>query len=131
MHNNSPIQQVKISVSIESNAKRVGSSNGLYKQRQALVEHPYGTMKRQWGFNHIITTRGIDRASSDAGLITLAYNLRRLFNLLGSKFTTLWSTIFNLEKANKTIYSPFRALSSLAMFLSVIYTSNTLIDSSR
>ena len=29
----------------------------IYKQRQAIVEHPFGTMKRQWGFDHIITKK--------------------------------------------------------------------------
>ncbi|MEB2778708.1 hypothetical protein SYJ56_25595, partial [Algoriphagus sp. D3-2-R+10] len=31
----------------------------------------------------IITKKGMDRASSDVGLIFTAYNLRRIFNLVG------------------------------------------------
>ena len=31
----------------------------LYKRRQAIVEHPYGTIKRQWGFSYILTKKGI------------------------------------------------------------------------
>ena len=54
----------------------------LYKKRQAIVEHPYGTIKRQWGFDHIITKKGMDRAAADVGFIFTAYNLRRLFNIL-------------------------------------------------
>src|SRR5690554_6977328 len=70
---------------IEANAHRVTQNKQRYKQRQALVEHPYGTLKRQWGFDYIITKRKIAVASADAGLMTLAYNLKRLFNL-GVKF---------------------------------------------
>jgi hypothetical protein len=54
-----------------------------YKQRQAIVEHPFGTIKRQWGFDHIMTKKTIERASADVGLIFTAYNLRRIINILG------------------------------------------------
>jgi hypothetical protein len=39
-------------------------------------------MKRQWNFHYIMTKKGMDRASSDVGLIFTAYNLRRIFNLV-------------------------------------------------
>jgi len=55
----------------------------LYKRRQAIVEHPYGTIKRQWGFSYILTKQGINRASADVGFIFIAYNIRRIINILG------------------------------------------------
>jgi transposase len=54
----------------------------LYKRRQAIVEHPYGTIKRQWGFNYVLTKQGINRAGADVGLMFIAYNLRRIGNIL-------------------------------------------------
>jgi len=45
------------------------------------VEHPFGTIKRQWGFDHIITKRGTIAASADFGLIAIAYNLKRTMNI--------------------------------------------------
>jgi transposase len=54
----------------------------LYKRRQTIVEHPYGTIKRQWGFSYILTKKGMSRASSDVGLMFIAYNLRRIMNIL-------------------------------------------------
>jgi hypothetical protein len=54
----------------------------LYKRRQAIVEHPFGTLKRQWGFSYILTKKGINRASSDVGFMFIAYNLRRIVNIL-------------------------------------------------
>ena len=80
------VQRSEYTSYIEANARRVAQNKELYKQRQALVEHPFGTLKRQWGFDHIITKRTINVASADTGLMTLAYNLRRLINL-GVKFT--------------------------------------------
>jgi transposase len=54
----------------------------LYRRRQAIVEHPYGTLKRQWGFSYILTKKGLGRASSDVGLMFIAYNLKRIGNIL-------------------------------------------------
>ena len=54
----------------------------IYRKRQAIVEHPFGTIKRQWGFDHILTKKFKKRASADVGFIFSAYNLRRIFNLL-------------------------------------------------
>jgi transposase len=54
----------------------------LYRRRQAIVEHPYGTLKRQWGFSYILMKKGISRASSDVGFMFIAYNLRRIGNIL-------------------------------------------------
>lgn len=70
---------------IERNKKRIENSEHFYKRRQAIVEHPYGTIKRQWSFDHIMTKRKIECASSDVGLMMSAYNLRRLLNLLNFK----------------------------------------------
>ena len=55
----------------------------MYRKRQSIVEHPYGTIKRQWGFNYILTKQGIERAESDVGLMFVAYNLRRIINIIG------------------------------------------------
>ena len=68
---------------VEQNKKNIEANKELYKQRQAIVEHPFGTIKRQWGFNYILTKQGIQRASSDVGFMFIAYNLRRIINIIG------------------------------------------------
>jgi transposase len=68
---------------IQHNKERVELNKPLYKRRQAIVEHPYGTIKRQWGFSYIITKNSSKRASADVGLMMTAYNLRRIINILG------------------------------------------------
>lgn len=67
---------------IAINKANIEANKDLYKQRQCIVEHPYGILKRQWGFNYIMTKKGKERASADVGLMFIAYNLRRLFNIL-------------------------------------------------
>jgi transposase len=67
---------------IEINRRNIEANTATYKKRQSIVEHPYGTIKRQWGFDHIITKKWIKRASADVGLMFTAYNLRRLMNII-------------------------------------------------
>ncbi len=66
----------------ETNRRNYEKKEHLYKRRQAIVEHPYGTLKRQWGFSYILTKRGMSRAGSDVGFMFIAYNLRRIGNIL-------------------------------------------------
>lgn len=67
---------------IEANKKRLNEQLNLYRKRQAIVEHPYGVIKRQWDFYYIMTKKTIAHAKADVGLIFTAYNLRRIFNIL-------------------------------------------------
>ena len=76
------IQRSEYQGAVERNEENILSNPELYKRRQALVEHPFGTMKRQWGFDHIMTKKTKARASADVGFIFIAYDLRRLFNIL-------------------------------------------------
>jgi DNA helicase HerA-like ATPase len=67
---------------LEENKQRAKEQYAIYQQRQAIVEHPFGIIKRQWDFSYILTKRGKERASADVGLIFSAYNLRRIFTIL-------------------------------------------------
>lgn len=88
------IRHTAENVHVAANKARVEANPKLYKRRQAIVEHPYGTIKRQWGFDHIMTKRSISRASADVGFIMTAYNLRRLINILG--IDSLMGTLMRL-----------------------------------
>lgn len=80
--NGKVVQRSEFQQYIEDNAQRVLKNPTAYKKRQAIVEHPYGTIKRQWGFDHIITKKTKQRASADVGFIFIAYNLTRIWNIL-------------------------------------------------
>tara|TARA_R100000951_G_scaffold106510_1_gene101148 strand:- start:70 stop:1581 length:1512 start_codon:yes stop_codon:yes gene_type:complete len=67
---------------IDANKKRIAANPTLYRKRQAIVEHPYGIIKRQWDFYYIMTKKTIQHASADVGMIFTAYNLRRIFNCI-------------------------------------------------
>ena len=67
---------------IDANKKRLAENMEIYRKRQAIVEHPFGVIKRQWDFYYIMTKKSIKRASADVGLIFTSYNLRRIFNII-------------------------------------------------
>ncbi|NTS44027.1 IS1182 family transposase, partial [Flavisolibacter sp. BT320] len=79
------IERSEYQEAVEQNRRNIERDMATYKKRQAIIEHTYGTIKRQWGFSYVITKRGIKRASSDVGLMFTAYNLRRLLNIVDKK----------------------------------------------
>ena len=79
------IQRSEFQEYVDRNKNRIAANKQLYRKRQQIVEHPYGTIKRQWGFNYIITKKYIERAEADFGFIMTAYNLRRIINIIGTE----------------------------------------------
>ena len=79
------IQRSEYSELIEQNKLRIENNKQYYRQRQSIVEHPYGTIKRQWGFSYIITKKYKHRAEADVGFMFIAYNFRRILNIIGIK----------------------------------------------
>jgi transposase len=101
------IQRSEYADYYEANRANVKEKEHLYKRRQAIVEHPYGTIKRQWGFSYILTKKGIFHASSDVGFMFIAYNLRRIVNILTPgvlkeylrMLSSLFLAVFDLQKS--------------------------------
>jgi hypothetical protein len=67
---------------IEDNNLRVDRQADLYRRRQAIVEHPFGTIKRGWGYRYTLL-RGLKKVNGEMALIFLVYNLRRSLSILG------------------------------------------------
>lgn len=88
---------------IYQNKVRIENNYELYRRRQAIVEHPYGVIKRQWDFYYIMTKKTIKHASADVGLIFTAYNLRRIFNLIDKnvlkQYLKTLSLLFSIIKS--------------------------------
>lgn len=96
---------------IDANKKRLYENKELYLKRQAIVEHPFGVIKRQWDFYYIMTKKTIKHAQADVGLIFTAYNLRRIFNIIDKKL--LQSYLKELGLIFIMIIQQFRAIISL------------------
>ena len=52
--------------------------------RKQLAEHPFGTIKRWFGYTHFLL-KGLTKVRCEWSLITLAYNLKRVLNLVSLK----------------------------------------------
>ncbi|MCK4922697.1 MAG: hypothetical protein KAS71_16705, partial [Bacteroidales bacterium] len=101
---------------IELNKQRVEQYQSYYKRRQAIVEHPYGTIKRQWGFNYIIKKKSIERASADVGFMITAYNLSRIINIIGKR------QLRELSRLSFAINRIFRQISTHRLNLGYSYS---------
>lgn len=109
------IQRSEYQELVDMNKKRITENSELYRKRQQIVEHPYGTIKRQWGFNYILTKKGINRACADVGFIMTAYNLRRIINIIGIKtmkeyLKTVLAFIFEKSGLSKSFLSQLSML---------------------
>jgi len=68
---------------LDNAAARVKLRPEIYAQRKAVVEHPFGTLKFWWGQGAFLL-RGLPKVNAEVQLSALAYNLRRVLNLLGA-----------------------------------------------
>ena len=64
--------------------RRTQENKALYAKRQMMVEHPFGTVKRAWGYSYFLT-KGNGSTKTETRLAFLAYDLRRVINILGVK----------------------------------------------
>ncbi|WP_147422044.1 transposase, partial [Salipaludibacillus neizhouensis] len=78
------ITRLKDEEVIEQITENTRSQSDIYKQRAAIVEHPFGTMKRHWGYTYFLT-RGLASVGTETNLICLAYNFKRVIKIKGVK----------------------------------------------
>ena len=50
--------------------------------RKCIVEHPFGSMKRAFNQGYLLL-RGLKKVVGEVGFTMLAYNIRRVLNILG------------------------------------------------
>jgi hypothetical protein len=78
------IERSQYQEAVQENDLRVQTEKEKYRRRQAIVEHPFGILKRQWGYDHFLV-KGLSKVETELGLMFTAYNLRRLITILGAK----------------------------------------------
>ena len=68
----------------EAMAERVARHPQIMRRRKAIIEHCFGTIKRSLGYDYFLT-RGKRNVTTEVNLTVLAYNLKRVCNLVGVK----------------------------------------------
>ena len=61
---------------------KIPEAKALYKKRGSIVEHPFGTIKRNLGWDHFLV-RSKKKVQGENALIMFTYNFKRLLNLIG------------------------------------------------
>ena len=69
---------------LEKAQDRLDRSPDAMRIRRATVEHPFGTLKAWMGSTHFLT-KTLDRVSAEMSLHVLAYNMKRMMNIMGTK----------------------------------------------
>lgn len=85
---------------VDANNKRVRENKDYYRKRAQIVEHPFGTIKRNWGYTYT-RLRGLEKIGGEFSLIFLCYNIRRSVSILGVE------RLIKLLKAIKTDFLAF------------------------
>ncbi|MGV8981606.1 transposase [Clostridium sp.] len=62
--------------------KRTKENKAKYSQRQEIIEHVFGTLKRGMNFNYLLL-RGFKNVICEVSIVFFSYNLKRAINILG------------------------------------------------
>jgi transposase len=76
------VQRSEYQDAVDTNDNNIKKNPQYYKRRQAIVEHPFGTLKRHWGYSHTLL-KGLQKVNGEMNLIMLCYNFMRTKNILG------------------------------------------------
>ena len=126
------IERMECQDASDENKARVSTSAGkaLYKKRQGIVEHPFGTIKRQWDCAYTLL-RGKEKVNGEFSIVWTCYNLRRAMSILPV------NELLNKLKAAKnnslsffaTLFEPFSAI-RLAHITFLLYFCNRRLNRS-
>jgi transposase len=78
------IQRSEFQDVVDINDNNIKQNPQYYKRRQAICEHPFGTIKRQWGYTFTLL-KGLQKVNGEMNLIMFCYNFMRTKNILGFK----------------------------------------------
>lgn len=74
------IERSEFAKAVETNRHRYDNNKELYRKRQEINEHIFGTIKRKWGYNHT-NLKGLEKVNGEMCLIMTVYNFRRVMSI--------------------------------------------------
>ena len=111
------IQRSEYQDAADINDNNIKQNPQYYKRRQAIVEHPFGTMKRHWGYTHTLL-KGLQKVNGEMNLIMFCYNFLRTKNILG--FEKMMEAINNWIPDYSKVVGAFKNA-----IIQMIYRQNT------
>jgi hypothetical protein len=121
------IERAAFEETVEENDARYNTPEGkkLYKRRQALVEHPFGTIKRSWGYSYTLL-KGIEKVTAEFAFVATSYNMRRAVSILGVN-----ELIIKLKAAKSSFVTIFKAIFASIIRQLILFTQNTTFINSK
>ena len=120
-HNGRAIDRNEYAEALEANTQRVINNPDYYRQRQQIIEHIFGTLKRQRGFTHVLV-KGKDQVLGEVGLMFIGYNLSRCVTIMGARKLIKAlrdSYLLILEYINRLILSSMNKIFSTGLKFAV------------
>jgi transposase/IS5 family transposase len=110
------IQRSEYQDAVDVNDNNIKQNPQYYKRRQAICEHPFGTLKRHWGYTHTLL-KGLEKVNGEMNLIMLCYNFMRTKNILG--FEKMLQMIKNWQPDYSKVVCALKN-----RFIKIIYNRN-------
>lgn len=101
---------------VDKNNTNISNNPDYYKRRQSICEHPFGTIKRQWGYTYTMM-KGLQKVNAEMNLIMLVYNIKRTLSILG--FKKMMQAIENWKPDYTRVICALKKL-----FMKMIYPQN-------
>jgi transposase len=76
------VERSEYGESTDLNTRNYIQHYDLYRKRQELNEHVFGTIKRVWGY-YYTNLKGLKKVNGEMSLIMTVYNMKRTINILG------------------------------------------------
>jgi transposase len=76
------IERSEYADAVAYNKANYEANGQLYRKRQEINEHIFGTIKRQWNL-YYTNLRGLEKVNGELALIMTVYNMKRARNILG------------------------------------------------
>ena len=76
------IERGEFAEALELNNRNYKEKYALYRKRQEINEHIFGTIKRVWGY-YYTNLKGLKKVNGEWSLIMTVYNMKRAMNILG------------------------------------------------
>ncbi len=99
------IQRSEYQDAVDLNDNNIKQNPHYYKRRQAICEHPFGSIKRHWGYTHTLL-KGLEKVNGEMNLIMFCYNFMRTKNILG--FDKMIAAIQNWQPDYSKVVCPLK-----------------------
>ncbi len=110
------IQRSEYGDAVDTNDNNIKQNPQYYKRRQAICEHPFGTIKRHWGYTHTLL-KGLQKVNGEMNLIMFCYNFMRTKNIIG--YDKMLLAIQNWQPDYTKVVGALKNI-----FIQVIYSPN-------